>query len=422
MKLRDSVQVAVALAVFHLAGCSGTAGEGSLMRTGASDEPAPGSAGSVPAEAPAPVLAPPIGAPSIDATEPTDPTPAVAGEATTPDSAAVPNDAVVPPPVAGGADDVLIDEVDPETGAGGAPSCGIQDFTREVRPTEVLLVIDRSGSMENEMEDGTRRWDAVVPTVVGAVEATASSILWGVKSYPELDETESCSPESIVPTIHVPLAEGSTALVVAEVETTTPLGDGTPTGDAIGFALDHLEERALVSDSPKYILLATDGEPTCPEDDDDVDPVDFTVSQIAAALEAGFPTFVLGVDTSDDDTVEDLNAMAIAGGKPRTGAESFYLASTEAEISEALSAITGEVASCVFDLEPPPPVPDNIAVDFGDARADHDPTRQNGWEYTKDDYTQLEVYGTWCDRIRTEAMNQVSIKYGCPDQPIPEAR
>lgn len=307
------------------------------------------------------------------------------------------------------------------------PVCGIQDFDRERKPAEVLLVIDRSGSMENEIETGVTRWAAIVPTVCAVIQATNSEIWWGVKSYPELDETEQCAPESIVPTIHVPIAENNAAAVVAEIEATTPLGDGTPTGDAIRFGLDHLLERATITDNPKYILLATDGEPNCPQDGT-AEPLDHTVAQIDAALAAGFPTYVLGVDTTEDTAVSNLNEMAVAGGTPRPPSSvnplaaeepKFYLASTQAELEAAFRTITGEIGSCVFDLDPPPPVPDNIAVDFSGVRTERDPTRQNGWEYTTDDYTQLEVYGTWCDRIKTEASNQVNIKYGCPGVPIP---
>lgn len=127
------------------------------------------------------------------------------------------------------------------------------------------------------------------------------------------------------------------------------------------------------------------------------------------------------------ESIERLNAMAMAGGRPRPRESvnplapntAFYLASTQAELTQALQAITGKLSSCIFTLNPPPPVPDNIAVDFNGVRADRDPTRMNGWEYTNSEHSSLEVYGMWCERIQNAAMEQVEIKYGCPNVPIP---
>jgi hypothetical protein len=326
------------------------------------------------------------------------------------------------PPRTGGATALEPPPTYPAPDAGGTDItpdedvCGVQEFDRKPKPAEVLLVLDRSGSMENELDSGETRWEAIVPTLVSAIDATSAGIWWGLKSYPELDDTEQCAAESIVATIHVPIAESSGGTVVTAVQATTPLGDGTPTGDAIRFGLQHMRERAMLSDNPKFMLLATDGEPNCPEDDD---ALDYTTAALADALAEGFPTFIVGVDTDDDDTVENLDAMAVAGGRPRAGDTSFYLASTQAEIEEALLEITGEIASCIFDLDPPPPVPDNIAVDFDGMRAERDPSLQDGWEYTKDDHTQLEVYGPFCERIKTDGQSDVNIKYGCPEEEIP---
>ncbi|MBN1611084.1 MAG: VWA domain-containing protein [Polyangiaceae bacterium] len=307
------------------------------------------------------------------------------------------------------------------------PVCGVQQFELETQPSEVLLLLDRSTSMSRSLAgSAVTRWEAIVPTVASVVEATSSSIWWGLKTFPEGIDLGMCDPASIVPTIHVPIAEDNAAAVVAAIDASGPDGGGTPTGDTVGFALDYLMEREAISSNPKYILLATDGEPTCPQGGDrgagavSTVALDLALEQISAALTAGYPTFVLGVDTTSANTIENLNAMAVAGGRPQVGGtESFYLASTQAEIEAALQAIAGEIASCVFDLEPPPPVPDNIAVDFSGSRVEQDPTRTDGWDYTADDYTQLEVFGSWCERIQSEAMNRVNITYGCPGVPIP---
>ncbi|MFZ5892990.1 MAG: vWA domain-containing protein [Myxococcota bacterium] len=301
----------------------------------------------------------------------------------------------------------------------GTPSCGVQSFKRERKPAEVILVLDRSASMKDPPAGGSmQKWDIVEPAVTGIIRTTNASISWGLKLYPESQDTDSCAPETIVPLIHVPIASNNATAVISAINATDPEGDGTPTGDAIKFATAHLKSRS--NTNPKYILLATDGDPSCPSGDA---ATTYAVTAITDALTAGFPTFVIGVDTSKTGSIQRLNQMAIAGGRPRpttaTDTVAFYLASTQAALTSALQTITGEVASCVFELDPPPPVPDNIAVDFSGQRTARDPSRQNGWEYTNAAHTQLEVYGTWCQRIKNEAMNQVEIKYGCPNTPIP---
>jgi hypothetical protein len=203
---------------------------------------------------------------------------------------------------------------------------------------------------------------------------------------------------------------------VAAINATLADGDGTPTGDAVRAGVRYLS--SLQTPNDKYILLATDGEPSCAgvgaEGQATARPYAIAAVQEAAAL--GIPVFVVGVATNSDNATQALNDMAIAGGVPRPAlnplAPRYYLASTQDELTTALRQIAGEIASCVFPLSKPPPVPDNIAVKLDGVNQPRDPTRTNGWEYTDANMTAVEVYGPICDQIQTEA-HDVQVVYAC---------
>jgi hypothetical protein len=190
---------------------------------------------------------------------------------------------------------------------------------------------------------------------------------------------------------------------------TTPEGNGTPTADAINAAVTYL--KTVNDNNPKYILLATDGEPSCPSGDAAKTQA---VAAVTAAATAGFHTFVLGVATTGGTAPQVLTSLATAGLEARDApnplATRYYLATTKAEIVTELKQITGVVASCSFDLGSAPPVPDNIAVKVGGQKAPQDAT--NGWSYTSPDNTSLEVRGTWCDMVKAST-DAVQIIFAC---------
>lgn len=328
--------------------------------------------------------------------------------------------------VAGGPAVVVV----PPAGGGtaGTPDvmngeCKQLEFESTRAPVDVLLVLDRSGSMaENEIEDGVSRWQGIVPILNRTVTDTDATVAWGLKTFPEAVDNE-CEESSVTAAIDVPIAPANAARVVAAIQATVPNGDGTPTAPALASAMGYLSSRA--SDHQQFILLATDGQPSCALDweKDSGDASADAEEAAGAALAAGFPVFVIGVLDEDpsDSTVDRLNAMARAGGKPRgvDGDEHrFYLASSQAELTQSLTEITGQVASCVFSFDSAPPDAENIAVKLAGTKLSRDPGHANGWDYTDATHRGIELYGAACDELKRVSQGSVEVIFGCPGRPL----
>ncbi len=298
----------------------------------------------------------------------------------------------------------------------GEDKCGEHRFDLERKPAELLLVLDRSASMKDAPDgasDSTPKWDLVVPAVNQVIQATDATISWGLKVFPEGDGDE-CVASGVTSRIDVELTAMNAAKVTGAIMMTTPEGNGTPTGDAIAQGLQYLQ--TLADENPKYMVLATDGEPSCPKSSDSARS--HAVQSIAAAAAAGVHTFVLGVATTKKSATSILNDMAIAGLEPRTDDPNplmsrFYLANSRDQLVNALQLITGQISGCTFTWEDAPPVPENIAVKVGGAKAPRD--AKDGWEYIGSDHTGVEVRGSWCEKIKTTASNRVEIVFGCPN-------
>jgi hypothetical protein len=306
--------------------------------------------------------------------------------------------------------------------------CGQQSFNTARRPAEVLLVLDRSASMLDDINgdevganNPASKWALTVPALTQVIQETTSGVDWGMKMFPDGNRAGECSTASITDTIHVPIAPMNGGTVVCAINAAAAEGDGTPTGDALNSAVRYL--NSLQTDNDKYIVLATDGEPSCSPGGNDGDSArPYAVQAVNAAVAAGIPVFVIGVATTKASATQALNDMAIAGTvarkDPNPLATRYYLANTTPELVASLRAVTGEIATCVFPLSKPPPVPDNIGVRVSGSLLNRDPNRANGWEYTGTDLRAVEVFGDSCNAIKAAAADTVEIIFGCPGVPI----
>jgi hypothetical protein len=314
-------------------------------------------------------------------------------------------------------------------GAGGTDrNCGLYQFNPIPKNADLLLVLDRSASMEDPIgASGTpSKWSVVIPTLKSVVTATDSSVLWGMKSFPE-GSGSACVASSVTSAIDVQVAAMNAKAVTDAIAATTDAGNGTPTGDAINAAVTYL--KSLPDSNPKYIVLATDGEPSCAAitsgDTNSTDSRNYAVTAVTNAKTAGFPTFVIGIATTKASEEATLNAMAMAGGEVPAGATNplapqFYSATDTATLTAALDSITGQISSCLFPLTTPPPVPNDptkLGVYLGTGsnmiKIPPDPNKADGWAYTDTNDTAVEVYGSWCTMLQAAGAGAVQIIYGC---------
>jgi Mg-chelatase subunit ChlD len=302
--------------------------------------------------------------------------------------------------------------------------CGRQRFDVRRKPVEVLLVLDRSASMQDEPsnEDDDEddddenavevpsKWEVVVPALKEAIAATDGALSWGLKLFPLGDEAGECSEDSYPGSIAVPIAPLNAAKVNQAIEDTDPNGDGTPTGDAINEAVKYLQGTG--SDNPKYILLATDGDPSCAGTEkggDEARPA--ALKAVEAAANGGFDTFVVGISTTKESSTETLTELAAAG--KRAPASGYYLANTQDELLAALHAITAAAASCRFPLSSRPPNPDFVGVLIGSDRVSKDTGHKDGWDYVDPEHSAIELYGPACDKVQATGADTVNIIFAC---------
>jgi len=284
-------------------------------------------------------------------------------------------------------------------------------------PPDILIIQDRSGSMLWNADascmrncGANSRWNQVTAALNQVVTTTDTTVNWGLKFFGS--SGNSCN---VTAAPEVPIGPMSGAAITAAIGGATP-GSPTPTRNAMNVAAAYM--ATLTDTNPKYLLLATDGAPTCDPNQPTMMNNDDSAGAeqaVTDALNMGFKTFVVGIGDTMGATT--LNQMAVNGGMPQTGgATSFYQVTDTASLVAALQTILGKVASCQFNIGAAPnPMTSNDLIDvFGDGMPiPRDITHTDGWDYTNIDHTAIQVYGPRCDMVTTGTIMNVTVTFRC---------
>jgi hypothetical protein len=317
-------------------------------------------------------------------------------------------------------------------GTGGV-ACGTNNVPVMPEPPDILIIQDRSSSMEdNDADNGctggcgaASKWSEATKAVGNVVMATQMNVNWGIKFF---SDNNACDASN-APAVGIAPANGT---AVANSIMNTQPGGNTPTRDAIMTGAAYL--ASLTDTNPKFLLLATDGLPNCPTgcasmsnpsktctNTDNPNEDMAAEAAISMAASMGFQTFVIGIG-SVASAVNTLNQFAINGGQAQTGAAtSYYAATDETALEAALTKIVGLVASCTIPLTGVPANLTNVAVSVDNAsgtptKVPEDPT--NGWTYTDATNTAIQLHGSYCDSIKAGTYSNVQFVYACEGMTI----
>jgi hypothetical protein len=297
-------------------------------------------------------------------------------------------------------------------GGADARECGFEKFKLDRVPPSLLLVLDRSSSMGRAAVGaaaGATLWSETIGALDEVIKGTQANVKWGLKLFPFPDGCAVANGAEVV------VGANNYDMVLSRVRTDgfNQNGQGgTPTEAAMRRAIDYL--RTLPDTNPKYIVLATDGEPNCPIGSSEMARTASLLS-VQAATASGFKTYVIGIAIGPE-AIETLNLFAVAGGVPRSGPLQFYPVGNRTDLTQALGEIAGQITSCSFTLSKAPPAPDSVKVTIDGERVP--PSASDGWSYSNPQNTGIQLNGGWCERLKTKA-GQVDIVLGCPGVVVP---
>jgi hypothetical protein len=337
----------------------------------------------------------------------------------------------------------------------GLNNCGGTRVEAMRVPVNILLVIDKSGSMTDEPAGfGTNKWEAIKEALGTAVANAPPTVATGLVLYPfrttadiplECEGTTCCAVPEPDTAVLVGVAPNNAARIDDTLDSTSP-GGGTPTAAALERALQYFTEgEGLLLDGEKYVLLATDGGPNCNYDitcdaetctpnldgapqcaagnccdgagEYCVDDQGVT-AQIEALQAAGIRTFVVGIPGTEE-YADYLDAFARAGGVPNQGGTRDYFAVSGAlgvtGLTDVLTNITTAlVTSCEIALSEPPAMLSlvNVAIDCEVLHKEGDDG--SGWEFDDPNTpTSVIVHGPACDDLKANGARRIDVVYGC---------
>lgn len=279
-------------------------------------------------------------------------------------------------------------------------SCVTGRTALSAKTPTIVLVVDQSGSMREDLGGSGSRWsvlrDALIDEQSGFLRRLDGQVRFGLALFTSDHGFKGGTCPMLT---EVPIALGNYDAMADVYRAASPSGD-TPTSETLKSVATRL--AAFDADGPKAIVLATDGAPDTCDDSDAHDETSRALSVQAArdAFDLGIATYVISV--GDEVGTEHLAQLANAGaGLPVDGAQQapYFEANDQAQLVGALDRVIEGVRSCTFQLDgevqPGNAASGSVTLDgqsltYGD---------RDGWKLNSG--SEVQLLGAACTRLMT---------------------
>ncbi|MDB4973135.1 MAG: glycine-rich protein [Myxococcaceae bacterium] len=274
---------------------------------------------------------------------------------------------------------------------------------------EVLIVLDRSGSMIGNNPTKTDRWSPSASVIKEVTAQLDGAMHFGMMMFPD-PTPNAVGGQCAVGQLSVPIGAGNARAIAAAIDASPPTkNSATPTAATLQAALGAITSEPACADSctppRKYVLLVTDGAPNCgaggtTTEQSDVDACGTGLDALKAD---GVTTYVIGYDTAKDAKI----AQIMDGFATHGGTEKQLPVEDEASLLSTLTSIAGQLVACDYQLSSEVSDPKFVRVTVDGQQYD----LGEGWTLKEDRKTI--VLGSACDKLRDARPHALRITLEC---------
>jgi hypothetical protein len=290
-------------------------------------------------------------------------------------------------------------------------SCTYGYHTLKRATAEVVLVFDRSSAMLRAVPGAmSNRWVEMTAAIEDNLRKTHAGLRWGLKLFPSTPSAPTCTA-SVADGLDVPVGLSNFEPIVMRIRGSLPaMGpEGSPLD--LGLKKAVMALRAMDTENPRYLILASDGIPNCPIG---MPGENEAIKTLVMFEREGLKTYVIGTATPTSPQHRALNDLAAAGGEPRTGDQKYFPALNKVQMLEALDQITSRMSSCVLTVNALTPSPQFVAMNIGNTRIPLDPARREGWNWGgTPNLRVIHAYGKACDDLKANPLATAELVFGC---------